>query len=590
MYTSDMETTLRKLREQNNYSQAAVASSLGISRQMYIKYENGVPTKAMTILHFPSQESYKIATGDNTDTGYNAMQSKYTDPSRVYAKKDQTGAVDANGKAFTWPDQGEANLTHQSLATKGYLWTNYPNKKYVNSGDGHLESLGGLEGGTADFYPNYVGWHEFVLAAATYVDPAEKKEGEKIVREYEKTGYYTFCIPFNMNYDQVVEMLGVPKSTGKVINKLNGKVVEDDDIMPEIRQLSSVTRKKGADGKSNIVFLRMTPDLYEANHSGQTAYLKITYNESTETHELVDAHPYGTSYTQGKQITLIGGRPYIIKAYKRKQLDANGNDLFKIKKQNLGLYVMEHYGDLFGVESSIVENTNYQNYLCYEQLKNNKNEEKTTLRFAKPFEDHRIQAVRDGENSAYLTYETTENGEIVTKKYFYTMIGQFWQQPLPKYCLYMSRGNWYRYSNVPENIEDRYTWDPYKCVIMATEEVSGTRGKGYRDETASVYPKVIGQTDDKLDGVFSLSFLDGRDDDDFDKDGTHSKFVFAFDDDIIEIDDDGNEYTAIEMLDGEMIMPVNARVYNMSGQYVGNSLEGLSKGLYIVNGKKYVIK
>jgi hypothetical protein len=156
----------------------------------------------------------------------------------------------------------------------------------------------------------------------------------------------------------------------------------------------------------------------------------------------------------------------------------------------------------------------------------------------------------------------------------------------------MSRGNWYRYSNVPENIEDRYTWDPYKCVIMATEEVSGTRGEGYRDETASVYPNVIGQTDDKLDGVFSLSFLDGRDDDDFEGEGTHSKYMFTFDDEIVEIDDEGNESTTIRQIDGKDILPVmgTVKVYNMAGQYVGSSLQGLSKGLYVVNGKKYIVK
>lgn len=32
------------------------------------------------------------------------------------------------------------------------------------------------------------------------------------------------------------------------------------------------------------------------------------------------------------------------------------------------------------------------------------------------------------------------------------------------------------------------------------------------------------------------------------------------------------------------------RVYNLNGQYVGNSTTGLPKGLYIVNGKKMVIK
>ena len=36
-----MNETIRTLREQNNYSQAAIAAYLDISRQMYIKYENG---------------------------------------------------------------------------------------------------------------------------------------------------------------------------------------------------------------------------------------------------------------------------------------------------------------------------------------------------------------------------------------------------------------------------------------------------------------------------------------------------------------------------------------------------------------------
>lgn len=36
-----MNETLRKLREQNNYSQNSIATFLDISRQMYIKYEQG---------------------------------------------------------------------------------------------------------------------------------------------------------------------------------------------------------------------------------------------------------------------------------------------------------------------------------------------------------------------------------------------------------------------------------------------------------------------------------------------------------------------------------------------------------------------
>ncbi|MEE0336632.1 MAG: hypothetical protein U0I89_04990, partial [Prevotella sp.] len=33
---------------------------------------------------------------------------------------------------------------------------------------------------------------------------------------------------------------------------------------------------------------------------------------------------------------------------------------------------------------------------------------------------------------------------------------------------------------------------------------------------------------------------------------------------------------------------VNGKVYNLNGQYVGNSLNGLKKGIYVVNGKKVI--
>ena len=51
-----MNNTIKALREQNNYSQSAVAQFLGISRQMYIKYETGLvepPVKIVSELaHF----------------------------------------------------------------------------------------------------------------------------------------------------------------------------------------------------------------------------------------------------------------------------------------------------------------------------------------------------------------------------------------------------------------------------------------------------------------------------------------------------------------------------------------------------------
>lgn len=42
-----------------------------------------------------------------------------------------------------------------------------------------------------------------------------------------------------------------------------------------------------------------------------------------------------------------------------------------------------------------------------------------------------------------------------------------------------------------------------------------------------------------------------------------------------------------KLMNGEAI---TGKVYNLNGQYVGNTLDGLAKGLYIINGKKYIVK
>jgi hypothetical protein len=136
---------------------------------------------------------------------------------------------------------------------------------------------------------------------------------------------------------------------------------------------------------------------------------------------------------------------------------------------------------------------------------------------------------------------------------------------------------------------------------MATQELVKEEGDkhyggGFRrgaDDEYTNYPQVEEGTTDLIKTEFKLGFLDGRDDDDFGQTGTSAKYVFSFDDEgIIELGEDGNEVTAISNLDGEDILPVNAngKVYNLSGQHVGNSLNGLSKGMYIVNGKKVVVK
>ena len=135
---------------------------------------------------------------------------------------------------------------------------------------------------------------------------------------------------------------------------------------------------------------------------------------------------------------------------------------------------------------------------------------------------------------------------------------------------------------------------------MASQEVTDDlndrwSGSGkYRSAVRSNIPivtEVLSTGDEVFNGTFKLGFLDGLNDDDFVK-TSGSRHIFSLDGDIIEYDEEGNEVTGITRLDGEDVTPTSAdmKVYNLEGQFMGSSLESLSKGMYIVNGKKIVVK
>lgn len=51
------------------------------------------------------------------------------------------------------------------------------------------------------------------------------------------------------------------------------------------------------------------------------------------------------------------------------------------------------------------------------------------------------------------------------------------------------------------------------------------------------------------------------------------------------------EVTGINAISGKIVKSAcGDKVYNLNGQYVGNSTKNLTKGLYLVNGKKVVVK
>ena len=466
-----------------------------------------------------------------------------------------------------------------------------------------------------DDFIDYMGWHQIVLTQPVYYEPVEKEVEEEVIsRRYENAGWFTFCIPYDMTYSQVVKMLGVPASTDKVKNYIgDSETPEAADIMPSIRQLNSVERKKGIGKEKNQVIFRLTEDL--ADQSNLTAnYLEFT--EDPNTHSTTMGTLSAKDLVKANQspedpICLVGGRPYIIKAYKRK-----GET---ISEDNLGMYIMKRYSDEFGESASCV-NTGAE--YC-EQLKSyTYNDEGTavksssdggvTLRFAKPYEKHKVQAVDGSDSKSSSLQLTFTNDEEDERPYYYTMVGQFWEQDLPDYCIYMYQGHWYRYTNADLY---KYKWVPYKCVILASPEKTKvnekdksdadakmpvgdiTIGGGFRDIRNCYFPMNNVGTFDWIPDPLKLCFY-GRNDYYFDnqqhvgESSSPTRYVFTMedDDDIVDHGDDVTTVKTIDMLDGVPQKSIRStRVYSISGQYMGESTEGLSKGVYIVGGRKIVV-
>ena len=115
--------------------------------------------------------------------------------------------------------------------------------------------------------------------------------------------------------------------------------------------------------------------------------------------------------------------------------------------------------------------------------------------------------------------------------------------------------------------------DPTNCSRNENYQLIGIYSPKNID--ASLYGKVFGiNNQDKLAKVMKDTSINGM----------RAYFLLANSATAAKLNF-GGELTGIDAVDnGQAVM--TGKVYNLNGQYVGNSLEGLKKGVYVVNGKK----
>jgi hypothetical protein len=182
-----------------------------------------------------------------------------------------------------------------------------------------------------------------------------------------------------------------------------------------------------------------------------------------------------------------------------------------------------------------------------------------------PCEKHQIIAVGGGVN-------LTEKVGDVEKPYLYNFMGTYKDRTMPKYSYYIGKDKSSGAHKFFRSTSAKKKWNAYSAIIAPLGEAT------YEVKTV-----------DKSQTVVMVYSEEAHDDTRIINAPSRYQFVFA-DGGVEDLTGVEDEATSIETLDGELVSVPAGKIYNLGGQYVGSSLEGLSKGLYIVNGKKFVVK
>ncbi len=560
--------------------------------------------------HMTAQERHTFAVLHWTEEFELDDIKKFTDIERVYSLKDNTGLTDSFDNPIYWPTQAEYNRGF-ALAINNYLegawdkdWT-VPNVNQTDA-DQYYEDNGSPAGET---YSDYVGWHQFILVASYSL-------GEK----YVEFPWYSICLPYDMTLAQIKAIYGVPapgarttvddKGATITIGGTNqvtvvtqegeviGNVVQGDEseaYQPDLRPLSDVRRElltnsKGAEyGQITLCFPYNLVKRKTVFIEGQGLETEDEAGTRGENDVIMQAgYPYIIKgyVPQGEQkrfrqygiekvleMSGPGGNPTLATACAAARA-ANPYDqnLQKATDEELLEWHKNNWIDLtlYGYDPNAVSAGPEPVAAPYEWHVTVSSDNSAMTRLAEQYAAGDYDDIEEPE----IIVEKDADGHAIMPDYIYRFVGSFDNPygengtvtkavPMWSYFLYSTDENnvnnqWYKYVD---------SWGDWTSAWVQYGALIGrVINKGTANE---VFPfKDLIYDYDKgnktvLNTNIGMSFEEG-------------------------------ETTIIKGIasDGRLIFAPSGNVYNVSGQLVrtDGSLEGLAKGIYVINGKKYVVK
>ena len=498
----------------------------GITRDDYRKGEKD-ESRWIIMLHYPTAVH-------GTDD-----EKRYTDVTRDYTITDAEGHTDMWGNVLHWPNQSEFSRAYEQ-ATNGYLWNAWGTERQTWSNLGSYSLVEGDNG-----------------------YQMKQEEANKLYLKHDKPANTTFY------HTKVVD----------------GDKDADGGAFAEVMMSDGETPLYGdKDYRGWHQFVLATPSDGKDTPSHTFSYIKdngwwtICVPFDMTKKEVRDMFAYrqkeGTygkphvceftgvkrDYSKGKIVLKFDNDVYY-------NYDANGNEIDTKGDNDVVIKAGVPY--LLQPDFEVESNGKLNCYPAQQVLKSNKCGAQTPSELMDLAKNHVVDVTAvDGENHTLDGYK-------------YTFVGSFWPTEMPQYAYFLA---WYKEKNIAtfywqaEQPKGKMNWNPYTAII----------GCNWSDRQFFIPPT------GSLGNVhwFTLN-ADGKSvfgDDSFDtSNGAGAKGNGP---ENVSIEAAGNTTDGITKVHfgDRTIEMFHGKVYNLNGQYVGDSLEGLPKGIYIAAGKKYVVK
>ena len=442
---------------------------------------------------------------------------------------------------------------------------------------------------------DYRGWHQFVLNAYAANTILKEEPYRSYITDNE---WWTICPTFDITKEECAILFG----------QAQGIQISSPSQYPYVSKLRYVRRFYG-DGKGTIT-LNFTENLCEKKEFRNPTTSKHGQRDESDILVIQNNEP------AGDDVVMSAGVPYLIKP----NMGASPKRQFRI---------FETEADLsnFRAQYTATEWDNrdfvaFYHKTLFDKIKAAQAESGATQiahvhsgMYTVPvfvsesngsgLEKENVELKEDGVTPQ--PYHPTDNVSIYYKStdWVYTFVGSFYKSFLPHYCYYLgwdsslnggNGGARFFYLDGEKNnpgvftyYDNNMNWNNETGVICPTYSNNGYTTAQSRVFDHTISPATTGSegmipAQWKITDLVSDSFTAASG-----SQGAKTyEMVFGAPDMIA----DDSDVTGISNIDANNSSDANsnADVYTINGQKVGTSLEGLPKGVYIVNGKKFIVK